>query len=142
MFILYPDKTLKKKSKTNKAFNSSLYEIIKIMIKKIINVSDYIAISAVQIGYLLRIFIVKYFFKKAFFIFINPKILWRSSLYFFSYEGCISIPKFYTYILRNKYIIVETYCNKKFYYKFYLKNLISYVFQHEYDHLNGKLIKV
>ncbi|WDI79367.1 peptide deformylase [Candidatus Vidania fulgoroideae] len=141
MKIFFPDKLLFKKSKKVKNYKK-INNILRIMKKEIKNYKEYVAISSVQIGYLKRIFIVKNILNKKYYTFINPKILWKSKIKKYSYEGCISIPNFYNKILRNKEILLETYCEKKIYHKFFFKNFFSFCIQHEIDHLNGKLINM
>ncbi|WGH25115.1 MAG: peptide deformylase [Candidatus Shikimatogenerans bostrichidophilus] len=97
-----------------------------------------IGLSAPQIGLNIRLFIIG--LNKLKMIFINPKIIKYSEKKIINKEGCLSIPNLYVPIIRNKIIYVKYYNSfweKK---KIKLKNLLSVVFQHEYDHLKGKLI--
>ncbi|MDH3005125.1 MAG: peptide deformylase, partial [Candidatus Shikimatogenerans sp. JK-2022] len=55
-------------------------------------------------------------------------------------EGCLSIPNIYVNIIRKKVIHVEYYDSLWKKRRKKLKNLLSIIFQHEYDHLKGKLI--
>ncbi|MGX7589111.1 peptide deformylase [Candidatus Vidania fulgoroideorum] len=141
MKIFFPNRILYKKSKKIK-LNENINSILNVMKKEIIHNANYVAISSVQIGILKRLFLIKNIFNKKYFLFKNPKIIWKSKKKIYSYEGCISIPNFYGYILRNKEILLETYCVNNYYHKFFFKNFYSCCIQHEVDHLNGKLINM
>ncbi|QVK20424.1 peptide deformylase [Mycoplasmatota bacterium] len=114
------------------------------------NIQPGVGIAAPQIGISKRIFCVfasdldgklhKY-------AFINPEIVNRSKelIYLPDGEGCLSVPREVEgVVLRNKEIKVKSYI-----YDFdkdvtlrktiTFKDLISIIFQHEYDHLDGKL---
>ncbi|AFP84040.1 peptide deformylase [Candidatus Carsonella ruddii] len=73
-------------------------------------------------------------------IIINPLILKKSKLCTISNEGCLSIPNFYSSMIRPekillKYINLYNIVKKKIF-----NNLISRCIQHEIDHLFGILI--
>lgn len=98
-------------------------------------------LSANQIGILKRIFVINYLGTKL--IVINPKIIKQS---FFKnlfakktkeWEGCLSYPGKYKKVKRLENITVE-YHNGKNIVKQQLTETLARIFQHEYDHLNGK----
>lgn len=72
---------------------------------------------------------------------INPKIIWKETNQYIFEESCLSLWKDVKIkISRSNYIIVE-YINLQWkLIKKELKWFESRVFQHEYDHLIGKLI--
>lgn len=71
---------------------------------------------------------------------INPKIIKKSRAIQSDWEGCLSIPGVRARVKRHKTIDVEYYnlegkmIRKKFSHPF-----VARVFQHEYDHLQGKV---
>ncbi len=128
---------------------------IKKMIPKLINAiksqSDAAAISAVQIGKPLRLFVVsKKVFNKGLenpekikerkdLIFINPQIIKTSKTKQLLEEGCLSVRYVYGKVLRPEKVTVEA-CDengKKFSRGF--SGLLAQIVQHEIDHLNGIL---
>ncbi|MGX7583026.1 peptide deformylase [Candidatus Vidania fulgoroideorum] len=134
--ILFPNKILFNVSKKIKNKEKSI-KIIKDLEKVLIN-SNGIGISSPQIGINKRIFLIRY--KKNILSFINPKILYKSVNTFQSFEGCLSIPNFFSFIKRSFFIVLE-FTNKNFKKKkIFLKGLLSACTQHEIDHLNGILI--
>jgi peptide deformylase len=95
-----------------------------------------VGIAAPQIGYSLRIFLVKFsgYCLKA----INPKITKSSGEIVFG-EGCLSVPDRSGNVKRARKITLEYYDE---YGKFHcdkFENFVAVVIQHEYDHLDGIL---
>lgn len=97
-----------------------------------------VGLSAVQIGILKRICLLRYEGKE--YIMVNPKIIWKRngphSEKTFK-EGCLSVPGVYANISRAQKIICE-YTNEKG----ELKRLdqggwLSAIIQHEIDHMDG-----
>jgi len=70
-------------------------------------------------------------------MYVNPKIIDKNGLCEFE-EGCLSIPDIRATITRAEEIYVEYETIDKIKYKEHLTGLLARVFQHEYDHLNGK----
>lgn len=69
----------------------------------------------------------------------NPKINWSSKRVKVTMEGCLSIPNYYSPISRPSYIKVSyTNINGQIVHKS-LKGMNATIFQHEYDHLHGRL---
>ncbi|WGH26557.1 MAG: peptide deformylase [Candidatus Shikimatogenerans bostrichidophilus] len=97
-----------------------------------------VGLSAPQIGININLFIISFYKKKM--IFINSKIKKYSNKNILSKEGCLSIPNKNIIINRKKYIYVKYYDNKWKKHNKKLKNFFSIIFQHEYDHIKGKLI--
>lgn len=69
----------------------------------------------------------------------NPKINWFSKRVKITMEGCLSIPDYYSPISRPSYIKVSyTDISGQIVHKA-LKGMNATIFQHEYDHLHGRL---
>lgn len=120
---------------------------ISLMKKAIAAQIDAAAISAVQIGKPLRLFIIS---KKVFntddktksksdLVFINPKITKVSKTKQVLEEGCLSVKYVYGRVLRPEKATVEAQDEngKKFVRGF--SGLLAQIVQHETDHLNGIL---
>lgn len=100
---------------------------------------DCVGLAAVQIGYLVRAFVVKNIKTGKFQVFTNPFIVKKSPQTYEAEEGCLSLDgtrkvRRYTWV-----DVVYTDANGK-YHKEVLEGLKAEVFQHEYDHTLGKLI--
>jgi len=125
--------------------------LISILKNAIDSQKDAAAISAVQIGRPLRLFIIS---KKIFemdaeepketkikndLVFINPKIIKVSKTKQSLEEGCLSVRYVYGKVLRPEKVIIEAYDEngKKFSRGF--SGLLAQIVQHENDHLNGVL---
>ena len=73
------------------------------------------------------------------YILINPKIVWSSRKTTYGIEGCLSIPGYLGEVERN-FAIRVTALNRQGRKKRYsLKGWDARIFQHEIDHLNGRL---
>ncbi len=125
--------------------------IISDMKKSIESQADAVAISAVQIGKPVRIFVIS---KKVFgiasgdvtkasakddLVFINPKIIKTSKNKKSLEEGCLSVRYFYGNVLRAEKATVQAFDEhgRKFTRGF--SGLFAQIVQHETDHLDGKL---
>jgi len=104
-----------------------------------------LGLSAVQIGVPMRMFAVSRDIGCPFSIFMNPVILMTSEETFMSEEGCLSIgngiPKFK--VRRAKKLVIQAVAvSKKNAFKVKLDIIAkaAVVFQHEFDHLEGKLL--
>lgn len=96
-----------------------------------------IGLAAPQVGINEQIFVVDT--GKDAFAVINPKII-RSVGHETSEEGCLSIPHLGVNVKRAKEIDVEFLDENNKLVRARLSGLLAKVFQHEYDHLQGRLI--
>jgi peptide deformylase len=113
----------------------------------ILEKSNGVGLSGVQIGILKRVFIIDTTrtkednpemtqIKKAY---INPAILSKSDKLIWFNEGCLSIPEIYEEVERPEKITVK-YQNIMFHtIEEEINGIEARIFQHEYDHLNGIL---
>ncbi|MCK5169147.1 MAG: peptide deformylase [Bacteroidales bacterium] len=109
--------------------------------------SDGVGLAAPQVGKSIRLFVIDGSpfeedepklkdFKK---VFINAKIIERSTEEFPFNEGCLSIPLLREDVIRPTKIRIE-YCDENFnFHDEWFDGLIARVIQHEYDHLDGIL---
>jgi peptide deformylase len=72
-------------------------------------------------------------------VMINPKIVEFSDATDVENEGCLSFPEIRGDILRPKWIKIEAYNTKGKKFKKKFKGWEARIFQHEYDHLEGKV---
>ena len=97
-------------------------------------------LAAVQIGILKQIFVInKRGFKQ---VFINPEIVVRSKLKESFKETCLSVPGKVFEIKRHSVIRMH-YCDENLIRHEFVPffDSIAGIIQHEYDHLNGVLLK-
>lgn len=107
-------------------------------------------ISAVQIGVLERIFVVNPLAvsgqppldgrNRAVLVFINPEILERRGAAEKASEGCLSLPGMYVQVARHPEVTVRAMNEYGTTFELATDGLQARVIQHEYDHLDGKLI--
>jgi peptide deformylase len=119
-----------------------------------------VAIAAPQIGINLRIFVVDKILTrfpsalspsrneeknagvkkgKEFLVFINPKIIKKSSKKILLNEGCLSVPNVYKNIKRSEKITIEAYDENGEKIKQSASKIFAQAIQHELDHLDGIL---
>lgn len=133
--LAYPSEILLKTTKKVETYDSELEDIVKIM-KKELNFTTGVGLAANQIGIDRQIFIYKYGINEG--VVINPKITKNGKL-ILEQEGCLSLKGITAPTLRNEIVILEGYNLKREKIKIKAKNYLARIFQHEVDHLNGKL---
>jgi len=130
-----------------------IQKILTDMEEAMLSQDDAVAIAAPQIGVSLRIFLItknidaileetEYVTQKKkvqHLVFINPKIVKKSKKTQRLEEGCLSVRWMYGFVERAEKTTVEAYdaSGKKF--TIGASGLLSQIFQHEIDHLNGTL---
>jgi peptide deformylase len=72
-------------------------------------------------------------------VFINPSIIETSQETIKLEEGCLSIPKVYTNVIRSKVVKVQAWNEKGRPFTLEAEGLVARVILHEYDHLEGIL---
>jgi peptide deformylase len=133
--VTYPDKILRTKLKKVDNFNDpQLAKIIKEMKKAMIKY-DGIGLAANQVGLDMRLIIVNT--EDGPTAFINPKIKNKSLLKQKFDEGCLSFPDITGFISRPQKITLEYQDENGNQKKIKTQKLMSTVFQHELDHING-----
>lgn len=135
-----PDTRLRFKTKTVKKITPQLLETIKEMVKltKTFIDPEGVGLASTQIGENEQYFILKER-KGSFKTVFNPQILKYSNKTKVYFEGCLSIPNYYGEVKRSLSVTVsyQNESGKKV--EETLKGLEAWIFQHEYDHLQGRL---
>ncbi len=104
-----------------------------------------IGLSANQIGYKFRVFVAQLSnnegrgYKGKFYAVFNPEIIKESKKTEMDIEGCLSVPRSYGTVPRSTSITITGYDKNQRRIKIKAKGLLARIFQHEIDHLNGKL---
>jgi peptide deformylase len=141
--LIYPDKRLKEKSKDVKKFDEKLHQLLDDMYETMMDRKG-IGLAGIQVGRTENLFITniptssKDEYPDNLVEYINPKIL-SSSGEVKNEEGCLSLPDYFEDVKRAKTIEVEFLDRFGNLHKTTLTGLDSVAFQHEFDHLNGKL---
>lgn len=99
---------------------------------------DGYAIAANQMGFNARIFV--HNFNKKYETIINPILADYEDEYWQFNEGCLSIPGFYFPVWRPKRVLLRGLNLGGDEIRVEANDLLARIFQHETDHLNGKLV--
>ncbi|MHC5202724.1 peptide deformylase [Myroides sp. LJL119] len=100
-----------------------------------------VGIAAPQLGFLKRVFLVQRFDKKdePYEFFINPEIVWSSTIFQLNQEGCLSIENVHKDVFRSLVIQITYYDLQSVQYQEVIEGFTAVIIQHEMDHLNGIL---
>ncbi|MBI4114630.1 MAG: peptide deformylase [Candidatus Niyogibacteria bacterium] len=72
-------------------------------------------------------------------VYINPEIIKRSKGKIIKHEGCLSIPEVYGIMERHEKATIRAFNEKGKQFERGASGILSQIFQHEVDHLNGIL---
>jgi len=133
---LYGDPCLETKSKAVKEVGPVERMLITAMFETMIACKG-VGLAAPQVGINEQIFVVDT--GQEVFAAINPKIIKTAGSEVME-EGCLSIPRVLVDIKRAKTVWVEFTDEENAQVRAQLNGLAAKIFQHEYDHLQGKLI--
>lgn len=138
--LKFPDSRLRVKAKELKSLGDEVLANIKRFFDLMYE-SGGIGLAATQVGIPKRLFVYDLSEeRKSPKVVVNPKIIWRSSEKIIYNEGCLSIPNLRVPVGRSRRIKVVWFDEKGVEHKEELEGLESVLFQHEIDHLDGKLI--
>lgn len=115
---------------------SEIRELIKVMRQSMI-AAEGIGLSANQIGLDLKVFVCKV--ENKFYAIFNPEIIQESKEKIKLEEGCLSVPGIYGLVERVGKLTLKGFDQNGKALKIKAWGLLARVFQHEADHLNGKL---
>ena len=99
--------------------------------------SDGVGMAAPQVGRHERIFVVNE--RKGHGVYINPEVTLLTELTEDSEEGCFSVPGVWGFVKRAKKVRVKALNRHGRRVEFDVKGFHAFVFQHEFDHLEGIL---
>jgi len=135
--VKYPDSILKEKSKEVRHDDKSLRSLIPHMVDAM-KKNQGIGLAAPQIGISKKVIVVTE--GEEVHAFLNPKIIKQSKGKERDEEGCLSLPGLFVKVLRSKQVEVtaQTIDGKEVRVK--ARGLGARIFQHEIDHIEGKLI--
>lgn len=134
--IIHPDERLLKKAAPIEYITDEIVTLLNDMYETMI-AHDGIGLAAPQIGKNLRIAVVEVEEGDRF-DFINPEIIERKGTSI-DVEGCLSIPENYGTVERADEVTVRYYDNEGSEMEVTAYGYLARAFQHEIDHLDGKL---
>ncbi|OGE30407.1 peptide deformylase [Candidatus Daviesbacteria bacterium RIFCSPHIGHO2_01_FULL_44_29] len=142
-----PNNILRSQAKLVKKVTPALMKVISEMIETAKSFTDPegVGLAATQIGKDEQFFIAKLenhphlLGQTGFVPVFNPTIIWFSKRYKVSLEGCLSIPDYYGEVARPIMVKVIYMNSNGQTVKETLRGVNAMIFQHEYDHLHGRL---
>ncbi len=111
--------------------------IIKDLEDTLVECSNGIGLSAVQIGVNKKVGIIRY--KDIKINLVNSKIIEKYDKFKMVKEGCLSLPGIFCDTLRYKEVTIEN-NGKQFVYDITVDNIVCIAIQHELSHFSGRLI--
>ena len=139
MILTHPNVKLREKSRAlsvTQIVSDDIQMLVEDM-KQTMKDDNGVGLAAPQIDVQLRLIVCET--KKGVQAFFNPEITERSDRMTNSEEGCLSIPEVYGVVTRHKTVTGKAYDQQGKEMTVKAKGLLSIVFQHEIDHLNGIL---
>ena len=130
-------KFLRKRSELVSEINDEVKQLVLDMIETM-NFNKGIGLAAPQVGVLKRIFVIKT--DNGDMVFINPSIIEKGKETDVLEEGCLSLPGKFLKIRRPTRIRIKALDINNNKLDIGLEGIPARIFQHELDHLNGKLI--
>ncbi len=137
--ILYlPDERLRQVAKPVEHFDDNLQTLIEDMFETMYHANG-VGLAAPQIGVSLRLSVIDVEGdKKQQLVIVNPEIIAHEGEMAYE-EGCLSVPSVYDKVVRAKKVTIRALDRFGKEYEMSAEGLLGECFQHEIDHLNGKL---
>ncbi len=138
--VKFGDPVLEKPAEPVTVFDGELRKLIDDMFESMYAAKG-VGLAAPQIGISRRVAVVDVTFKEdpnAKLVLINPEIIHKEGRHQQS-EGCLSIPEFRENVTRAKVVTIRAQDATGKFFEKSGDDLLARAFQHETDHLNGKL---
>lgn len=137
--ILYlPDPRLRLVSKPVTSFDDALQSLIEDMFETMYDASG-VGLAAPQIGINRRLSVVDISKDKTqALVLVNPELIHSEGEMSYQ-EGCLSVPGAYDTVVRAQKVVVRAQDRHGDFFEMEAEGLLAECFQHEIDHLNGKL---
>ncbi len=138
--VIAPNECLRVKTKPVKKVTPQLLKTFEEMIKltKTFVEPEGVGLASTQVGLDEQYFISKNL-NGSFTVFLNPQIISFGPKTKVFFEGCLSIPNYWGEVVRPTTLKVSYTNRDGARVTASLKGLDAHIFQHEYDHLQGKL---
>lgn len=135
--VTYPDPILHKKAKAVERVTPEVTRLMDDMAQTMY-VDSGVGLAASQVGVSLRVIVVDVGLNELIQL-ANPEIVSASGTIEWE-EGCLSVPEFRLKVERHAKIVVKGLDKKNKHVEFLAEGLFAVAFQHEIDHLDGKLL--
>lgn len=136
--VKYPEKVLKTRAEKVKTITDADRRLVRDMIDTMY-AENGVGLAANQIGVLKQLFVASADQVRGLeMVFFNPEIIRRSGV-IKEFEGCLSVPEFYEPVQRSKVVWMRAMTLDGRTVEVKGEGLVSRIFQHEIDHLNGIL---
>jgi peptide deformylase len=136
--VYHPDPRLRQKTQPVVNFDESLHTLIEDMFETMYH-NKGVGLAAPQIGINLRLSVVDVMGDKSQqLVLANPEIIHGEGDIIYT-EGCLSVPGAYDKVKRADKVIMHAQDRNGKSYEMTANGLLGECFQHEIDHLNGKL---
>lgn len=138
--VKYGNPVLETQAATVTRFDDELQKLVEDMFESMYAAHG-VGLAAPQIGISKRVAVVDVTFKedpKARLVLVNPEIIGKEGRQRGS-EGCLSIPEFREEVTRAKVVTIRAQDLTGKYFEHTGEDLLARAFQHETDHLHGKL---
>lgn len=136
--VYIPDARLREVSKPIEVFDDALQKLIDDMFETMYSVRG-VGLAAPQIGINIRLSVVDCSSDKSQqLVLINPEIVKSGESKEFQ-EGCLSVPGAYATVTRAGTVTLRAQDRHGEFYEMEAQDLLAECFQHEIDHLNGKV---
>jgi peptide deformylase len=143
--LTYPDQRLKEVAHRVEAFDDSVKKLIADMLETLRQEEKNVGLAANQVGVLKRVIVINApksredFDDRVEMALVNPEILFSEGSCV-GEEGCLSFPGITTDVKRASHVIVRALDGEGKPVEIDAEGFLAIVFQHEIDHLDGKLI--
>jgi len=136
--VYHPDPRLRQKTQPVVNFDESLHTLIEDMFETMYH-NKGVGLAAPQIGINLRLSVVDVMGDKSQqLVLANPEIIHSEGDIIYT-EGCLSVPGAYDKVKRADKVTMRAQDRNGKFYEMTANGLLGECFQHEIDHLNGKL---
>jgi len=135
--VIYPNKLLETKTQEVTMITDELITLLDDMRETMI-AHDGIGLAAPQIGKNLRVAVIEIDEESGLFELINPEIISQSGSSI-DVEGCLSFPEVYGTVERAAEVTVRYFDREGEEYEVTATDYLARAFQHEIEHLEGKL---
>lgn len=138
--VVAPDERLRVKTKPVKKITPGLLATIKEMVKltKTFIDPEGVGLASTQVGLDQQFFVIRCENDK-FQVYFNARILKYSKAKKLYLEGCLSLPDYWGEVTRSLWVDVSYLDSSGKKIEERLKGVDAWIFQHEHDHLEGKL---
>ena len=134
--LKFPDKILATKTEDLSTITDADQRLVDDMIETMY-VEEGVGLAANQVGVLKQIFVASVDQVRGNeLVFFNPRIVRKEGV-IKEFEGCLSVPEFYEPVKRAKKVLMRAMTLDGKTVEVKAEGLLSRIFQHEIDHLNG-----